>query len=101
MMALVRLRRLQWPLPICGIMERSIATFPLTTVKTTQTLAPLSHGATSPKLSGMDPQALVVLQCYALTALSSKAFKLGSLSATIILLVCTLRIISSFDADYL
>lgn len=86
MRTLVPLSQLQWPLPICGMMERSIASFPLTTVKPTQTPTPLRNGATSLKLSGMDPQALAVLQCSAPMARSSKAFKLGSLSATIILL---------------
>jgi len=99
MITLVPLSQLQWPLPICGIMERSIATFPPTTVKTTLTSTPLSHGATSLKLSGMDPPALAVLQCYALMARSSRALKLGSLSATIILLVCILIMILSSDAD--
>ena len=99
MMTLVPLSLLQWPLPICGIMERSIATFPLTTVKTTQTSVPLSHGDISLKLSGKDLQALAVLQCYALMARSSKASKLGSLSATIILLVYTPIMNSSSNTD--
>ena len=101
MMALVLLSRLLWPLPICGIMGRSITTFPPTTAKSTQISAPLRNGATSLKLSGMDPPALAVLQSYALMARSSTAFKLGSLSATIILLVCTLRMILSSVADNL